>query len=47
MTITNIRQKDVRLISKVMGYKVIYRSRYNSILAGIIQTTYKMVVENE
>lgn len=38
VTITNIRKQDVRLISMILGYKMHYRSRANSISIGIIHT---------
>ena len=45
MTLTDIRQHDLRLITKVLGYKMHCNIKLNSVSAGVIQTTYKMVVE--
>ena len=47
MTITDIRQQNVRLISKILGYKMHYSSRVNSVSVGIIHATYKTVKDNE
>lgn len=47
MTIDDIRQIDVRLIAKILGYKMHYSSRLNSISTEIILMTYKMVCEGE
>jgi hypothetical protein len=47
MTINNIRQIDVRLIAKILVYRMHYSSRLNSISVGIILMAYKMICEDE
>lgn len=43
MKLSYIRQQDVRIIAKILGYKMHYSARINLVSAGVINTPYKMV----
>lgn len=46
MTVNDIFQQDVRLVAMLLGYKLFYSRRPNSISTGVIMMAYKMVKEN-
>ena len=47
MKIDKFKQVDLRLILKIIGYKVNYNTRLNYVLTRFIHATYMMTVEKE
>lgn len=45
-SINNIRDPTVKLASMVIGYRVFYSSRLNSVPSVAVHTAYKMITEN-
>lgn len=44
--INRIKDPAVKLATMVIGYRIFYSSRLNSVLSATVHTTYKMIVEN-